>query len=80
MWPSSGSAPSELPRGSDRGLITAGNAGGMTLTALITLNAILGAAVVYGLVGLLVEGIRSDRHARLAEPARTHRELERIAA
>jgi hypothetical protein len=80
MWPSSGSALSEFPRGSDRRLITAGNAGRMTLTALITLNAILGAAVVYGLVGLLVEGIRSDPRARVAEPARTHRELERIAA
>ena len=75
------SALSEFPRASHRRLIAAGKGGGMTLTALITLNAILGAAAVYGLVGLLVEGIRSDRRARVAEPqARTHREPERIAA
>jgi hypothetical protein len=33
----------------------------MTLTALITLNAVIGAVVVYGLVLLLGHGIRSDR-------------------
>jgi hypothetical protein len=33
----------------------------MTLTTLITVNAILGAIVVYGLVLLLGHGIRSDR-------------------
>jgi hypothetical protein len=53
----------------------------MTLTALITLNAILGAAVVYGLVGLLAHGIRSDRRARAVRPeVRSPGELDRIAA
>jgi hypothetical protein len=33
----------------------------MTLTTLITLNAVLGAALAYGLHHLLAHGIRSDR-------------------
>jgi hypothetical protein len=36
----------------------------MTLTTLITLNAVLAAAVVYGIVRLLAAGIRSDATAR----------------
>ena len=53
----------------------------MTLSTLITLNAVLGAAIAYGLHHLLAHGIRSDKHhnhhaiARLPE-----RESERIAA
>ena len=54
----------------------------MTLTTLITLNAALGAAVVYALHHLLAHGIRSDRrrahasspHCRSAS-ARAHRRL-----
>jgi hypothetical protein len=53
----------------------------MTLTTLITVNAILGAAVVYGLVLLLAHGIRTDR---AAAPARVRalprRDRDRIAA
>jgi hypothetical protein len=37
----------------------------MTLTTLITVNAILGFAVVWGLVYLLGHGVHSDRHHRL---------------
>jgi hypothetical protein len=33
----------------------------MTLATLITVNAVLGSAVVYGLHHLLAHGIRSDR-------------------
>jgi hypothetical protein len=33
----------------------------MTLTALITLNVVLGATVVYALVHLLAHGVHSDR-------------------
>ena len=36
----------------------------MTLTTLITLNAVLGAAVVFGIVHLLAHGIHSDRRER----------------
>jgi hypothetical protein len=57
----------------------------MTLTTLITLNAALGAAIVYALHHLLAHGINSDRmhhhhlaHNEVAAPAR--REMERIAA
>jgi hypothetical protein len=53
----------------------------MTITTLITVNAILGAAVVYGLVLLLGHGIRADRkvvEARVqALPERKH---DRLAA
>jgi hypothetical protein len=57
----------------------------MTLTTLITLNAALGAAIVYALHHLLAHGIRSDRmhHQHVvrneaAVPAT--QEAERIAA
>jgi hypothetical protein len=39
----------------------------MTLTTLITLNAVLAAAVVYGIVRLLAAGIRSDALPRTQE-------------
>lgn len=39
----------------------------MTLTTLITVNAILGTVVVYGLLMLLVHGIRTSRTAELAQ-------------
>ena len=39
----------------------------MTLTTLITLNAVLAAAVVYGIVHLLAAGIRSDARPRAQE-------------
>ena len=54
----------------------------MTLTSLL-INAILAAAVVYGIVYLLVHGIRSDRTAQaaLAEVHHLEREVRgRIAA
>ena len=57
----------------------------MTFTTLITLNAALGAAIVYALHHLLAHGIRSDRmhpyhrvRNEVAAPAR--QEMERIAA
>ena len=43
----------------------------MTLTFLITLNAVLGTGVVYGLVHLLGHGIRSDHRDRLHRSAET---------
>ncbi len=52
----------------------------MTLTTIITLNAVLGAAVVYALHHLLVHGIRSghvEQHQLMALP---EQELDRIAA
>lgn len=54
----------------------------MTLTSLITLNAILMAVVVYGVVFLLAHGIRSDRSAVEAVKVRQlpRRESDRIAA
>jgi hypothetical protein len=57
----------------------------MTLTTLITLNAALGAAIVYALHHLLAHGIRSDRMhhhhlARTAVAAPARQEAERIAA
>jgi hypothetical protein len=36
----------------------------MTLSTLITLNAVLGAAIAYGLLHLLAHGIGSDRRGR----------------
>ena len=52
----------------------------MTLTTIITLNAALGTAVVYGLLQLLAHGIRSD-HVGAHELARCRtRESDRIAA
>ncbi len=52
----------------------------MTITTLITMNAVLAVAVTYGLHHLLAHGIRSDhsdRHEVVALPAG---ESERIAA
>jgi hypothetical protein len=58
----------------------------MTLTSLITINAVLGAALAYALHHLLAHGIRTSRaidhaHAHaVAVVARPEREAERIAA
>jgi hypothetical protein len=57
----------------------------MTLTTLITVNAALGATILYALHHLLAHGIRSDRlhhqHlARLQVVEVVEREPERIAA
>lgn len=57
----------------------------MTLTTLITLNAILATAVVSGILWLLIAGIRSDSSFRKQHLARLHtrrarRESDRIAA
>jgi len=57
----------------------------MTLTTLITLNAILGAAVVYGIVWLLAAGVRADADARATRERALRRlrsaaERDRIAA
>ena len=56
-----------------------GQGWGMTLTTLITVNAVLGALVVYGIVLLHAHGIRHGR-----EEAQVHalpeREQDRIAA
>jgi hypothetical protein len=57
----------------------------MTLTTLITLNAILATAVVSGILWLLIAGIRSDSRFRKQHLARLHtrrarRESDRIAA
>ena len=57
----------------------------MTLLTLITVNAILAAAVVYGIVFLLGHGIRSDvkgveQHLKAAVHRLPHRERDRIAA
>ena len=58
---------------------------GMTLTTLITLNAVLGTAIAYALHHLLAHGIRSDRvhHHHLARnevAVLATQEVERIAA
>lgn len=63
---------------------------GMTLTTLITVNAALGAAMLYALHHLLAHGIRSDRrhsdrlhHQQLARQQVAEvveRESERLAA
>jgi hypothetical protein len=56
----------------------------MTITTLITLNAVFGAAVIYALHHLLAHGIRTSRrhdHGRNhAVAALPEREAERIAA
>ena len=52
----------------------------MTLTTLITANAVLGAAVTYGLHHLLAHGIRTERRASQEVAALPARESERIAA
>jgi hypothetical protein len=51
----------------------------MTLATLIPLNAVLGAAVAYGLHHLLAHGIRSDRCDRHEVVMLLSRESERIA-
>ena len=57
----------------------------MTLLTLITINAILAAAVVYGVVLLLGHGIRSDvkaveQHLKAVVHRLPHREQDRLAA
>jgi hypothetical protein len=52
----------------------------MTLTTIITLNAVLGAAVVYALHHLLAHGIRSDHVEQHQLVALPERESDRIAA
>lgn len=57
----------------------------MTLTSLITLNAALGAVVVYGIVWLLAAAVRADADARRAHERaphglRTRPHRDRIAA
>jgi hypothetical protein len=52
----------------------------MTLTTLITLNAVLGAAVAYGLHHLLAHGIRSHRAEQHELVVLRERESKRIAA
>jgi hypothetical protein len=53
----------------------------MTLTTLIAANAILSAVVVYGLLVLLVHGIRSDlQRVEARVGALRRREIDRLAA
>jgi hypothetical protein len=52
----------------------------MTLTSLITLNVVLGAAVVYALHHLLAHAIYSDRRERHELAALPAEESERLAA
>jgi hypothetical protein len=52
----------------------------MTLTTLITVNAVLAAVVAYGLHHLLAHGIRSDLNERHEVVALASEESERIAA
>jgi hypothetical protein len=53
----------------------------MTITTLITVNAILGALVVYGLIMLLTHGIRTDRkHVEARVQVLTRNEHDRLAA
>lgn len=57
----------------------------MTLTSLITLNAILGGLVAYGIVWLLAAGIHTDAAARRTREralagSRSRTEPDRIAA
>jgi hypothetical protein len=65
-------------------LTWARNAWGMTLTTLITVNAVLGSALAYGLHQLLAHGIRSDRinhHLDRQEAGElSSQDSERIAA
>lgn len=48
----------------------------MTLSTLVTVNAILGAVLVYGLLYLLGSGIHRDRRARFELLARAGRPAE----
>jgi hypothetical protein len=69
-----------LPGPPHRPLRLARHARTMTLTTIITLNAVLGTAVAYGLHHLLAHGIlggREDRHELISV---TEREAERRAA
>jgi hypothetical protein len=57
----------------------------MTLTTLITVNVVLAAAVVYGIVFLLTHGIRSDvrgveRQVKSSLHRLPERERDRLAA
>lgn len=53
----------------------------MTITSLITLNAVLGAVVLYSLLQLLAHGIRSDRvQERAAVRSLPQRDSRDIAA
>ena len=57
----------------------------MTLTTLITINALLAGAVVFVIVWLLGSAIRADRDTHMsrrtsAEPARLRAGVERVAA
>jgi hypothetical protein len=56
----------------------------MTLTALITMNAILAAVLVYALVHFLAHGLHADRKLRVARAAELRslpeRRAERVAA
>jgi hypothetical protein len=52
----------------------------MTLTSLITLNVVLGAAVVYALHHLLAYAIHSDRKERRELAALPSEQAERLAA
>jgi hypothetical protein len=52
----------------------------MTLTTIITLNAVLGAVVVYALHHLLAHGIRSGHAERRELVALPERDVDRIAA
>jgi hypothetical protein len=52
----------------------------MTLTTIITLNAVLAATVTYVIVMLLGAAIGSDRSASQAGTAAEPRELDRLAA
>lgn len=51
----------------------------MTMT-LITMNALLGVALVYGVLRLLVHGIRSDAAGSAEVHALPQHETDRIAA
>jgi hypothetical protein len=52
----------------------------MTLTSIITLNAVLGAAVTYALHHFLAQGLRSHRAELYELASLPEREVERIAA
>jgi hypothetical protein len=53
----------------------------MTLLTLITINAILAAAVIYGIVHLLGHGIRSnERHAKAVVHRLPERRGDQLAA
>ena len=52
----------------------------MTLTTIITLNAVLAATVTYAIVMLLGAAVRADRVSTGAATAAEPRELDRLAA